>query len=141
MVQEVGDDVRTQSPDLQLEIDASDGVRVAGDADLLGQALQNLASNARKFNDERRLIRITLRATARQAVLTVANTGPGIPEADRDRLFERFYRADKARNRRVDGVGLGLSLAREIARAQGGDLTLDRSDAGLTVFTLALPRA
>jgi hypothetical protein len=68
-----------------------------------------------------------------------ANTGPGIPDGERERLFERFYRADKARNQRIDGSGLGLSLAREIARAHNGDLTLDRSDADLTVFRLVLP--
>ena len=141
LVQDVGDDIRVQAPDVKLEIDAAAGVRVTGDADLLNQAIRNLAGNAMKFNDERRVIRIALRATARQAVLSVANTGPGIPDGERDRLFDRFYRADKARNRHVDGVGLGLSLAREIARAHGGDLTLAGSDADLTIFTLNLPLA
>ena len=140
-VQAVADDIRTQAPDVKLEVDAAAGVAVAGDPDLLNQAIQNLASNAMKFNDERRLIRLTLRASAGQAVLSVANTGAGIPPDERERLFERFYRADKARNRHVDGAGLGLSLAREIARAHGGDLSLAASDARLTTFTLTLPLA
>ena len=139
LVRDVADDIRTQAPNATVAVDAAADIQVPGDADLLNQAIQNLASNAMKFNDERRVIRLTLRASARQAALTVANTGPGIPDGERERLFERFYRADKARNRRVDGSGLGLSLAREIARAHGGDLTFDRSDADLTVFTLVLP--
>ena len=57
---------------------------------------------------------------------------------EQEQLFERFYRADKARNRHVDGSGLGLSLAREIVRAHGGSLVLARSDAELTIFTLSL---
>ncbi len=141
MVRDAGDDIRDQAPGVRLQVEAAGGVLVEGDPDLLNQALQNLASNARKFNDERQEIRIALRAESGRAVLTVANTGPRIPVGDRERLFERFYRADKARNRRVDGSGLGLSLAREITHAHGGDLTLDRSDADLTVFTLTLPLA
>ena len=141
MVRDVGEDIRTQAPGVTLRTEAAGEVWVKGDADLLNQAVQNLAGNALKFNDERGGIRLTLRAATGQAVLTVANTGPGIPAGERDRLFERFYRADKARNRRVDGSGLGLSLAREIARAHGGELVLDRSDANLTVFTLSLPLA
>jgi two-component system, OmpR family, heavy metal sensor histidine kinase CusS len=69
----------------------------------------------------------------------VANTGPGIPAADRGRIFERFYRADPSRSSRVDGVGLGLSLSREIIRAHGGDLTLEDRNDGLTQFAVALP--
>jgi signal transduction histidine kinase len=72
-------------------------------------------------------------------VICVANTGPGIPPADRDRIFERFYRSDPSRSARVDGVGLGLSLAREILRAHGGDLVLDPVERSLTVFVASLP--
>ena len=71
--------------------------------------------------------------------MRVSNTGPGIPPADRGRIFERFYRADPSRSGRVDGVGLGLSLSREIIRAHGGDLTLEDSGNGLTQFTVELP--
>ena len=71
--------------------------------------------------------------------MRVANTGPGIPPAGRDRIFERFYRGDKSRSGRVDGVGLGLSLSREIVRAHGGELTLECSDENLTRFAVKLP--
>jgi len=59
--------------------------------------------------------------------------------ADRDRIFDRFHRGDPARTRQVEGIGLGLSLAREIARAHSGDLTLDPTLSGQTAFTLTLP--
>ena len=71
--------------------------------------------------------------------MRVANTGPAIPPADRARLFERFYRADPSRSGRVDGVGLGLSLSREIIRAHGGDLALESSKDGLTQFLVQVP--
>ena len=63
----------------------------------------------------------------------------GVPAAEREQVFERFYRADKARTRRVDGVGLGLSLSREIIRAHHGELMLDESRDGWTRFSVLLP--
>ena len=138
LVRGVGDDIRTQAPGITLELEAAGAVVVMADADLLTQAIQNLAGNAMKFNDARARIRLTLQIVSSRAVLQVANTGPGIPVGEQEQLFERFYRADKARNRHVDGSGLGLSLAREIVRAHGGSLVLARSDAELTIFTLSL---
>lgn len=139
LVQGVAEDIRDQAPGVRLHVEINSGLVVAGDPDLLGQAIQNLASNALKFNDERQAVQVVLRAAGGRAVLSVSNTGAGIPAGEQERLFERFYRADQARNREIDGSGLGLSLAREIARAHGGDLVLDRSDASLTTFTFTLP--
>ena len=70
--------------------------------------------------------------------LEVSNSGPGIPEASQERLFDRFTRVDSARNRSVDGFGLGLNLSREFARAQGGELQLVSSVDGETRFRLTL---
>ena len=69
----------------------------------------------------------------------MANTGPGIAPADRPRLFERFYRGDTSRGGRVEGLGLGLSLSREILRAHGGDLALEPAGEAVTVFAAWLP--
>ncbi len=118
---------------VRTEIDPS--VPVRGDADLLRQALANLAANAVKYNRPDGSVIIRLTAVGPWAELSVSNTGPGIPAADQDRVFERFYRADPARSRRVDGQGLGMSLAREIFRAHGGDLVLAGSGDDLTTFT------
>jgi two-component system heavy metal sensor histidine kinase CusS len=139
LVQSVAEDLYELAPNLQVTAEVPPGVIVNGDADLLKQALQNLSLNAAKFNDDRAIVRILLQVSGATVNFFIANTGPGIPIAEQDRLFERFYRADKSRNRRVDGTGLGLSLAREIARAHGGDLTLDRTDTVMTTFVLTLP--
>jgi signal transduction histidine kinase len=75
---------------------------------------------------------------AAQVELEICNAGPGVPESDQARLFDRFYRVDTARSREVEGAGLGLSLAREIARAHGGTLRLKESRSGRTCFVLTL---
>jgi len=70
--------------------------------------------------------------------VTIANASNPIPISDRDRIFDRFYRGDPARTRKVEGIGLGLSLSREIARAHNGDLTLDATPVGQRALTLTL---
>ena len=72
-------------------------------------------------------------------MLTVSNTGTPIPPGDQAKVFDRFYRADASRSREIEGTGLGLSLAREMARAHGGDLVLVQSDEQRTTFALRLP--
>jgi signal transduction histidine kinase len=109
------------------------------DADLVNQVFQNLASNAVKFGDKDGEIEMALVERAGQVFFTISNTGRPIPKQDHDKVFERFYRADKSRSREIEGSGLGLSLAREIARAHGGDLILEQSDKNTTAFALTLP--
>jgi two-component system, OmpR family, heavy metal sensor histidine kinase CusS len=139
MLENVIEDCRLQAPHLAVEQALAPDVHVNADADLLEQALQNLAGNAIKYNCENGQIRFELVKESDCVLVRVANTGPGIPAADRERVFERFYRADKSRSRRVDGVGLGLSLSREIVRAHGGELVLKDSDDDLTCFAIVLP--
>ncbi len=142
-------DTRELAPELAVTAEVAPGVTVLGDPDLLSQALRNLASNAIKFCQGAAgapgAIRIELRAepapSGGRALLRVANTGPPIPDAERERLFERFYRGDPAHSRRVDGVGLGLSLAREIALAHRGSLSVANEPPGWVSFTLVLPLA
>lgn len=74
-----------------------------------------------------------------QVSIRVQNSGKPISESDQDRIFERFYRVDAARRSRKGGVGLGLSLSREIVRAHSGDLFLETSDSTKTVFVVELP--
>ncbi len=139
MLGNVIEDCQAQAPNLSLEQSLAPNVQVNADPDLLEQALQNLASNAIKYNQPGGRIRFELARATGRAVVRVANTGPGIPTADRDRIFERFYRADPSHSDRVDGVGLGLSLSREILRAHGGDLLLAPAGESLTVFVASLP--
>ncbi len=140
-VREAADDVRMLAPDRQTTVAAPAALVVEGDADLLNQAIENLTSNAVKFGDQGGGIALALGEHDGQAVLTVSNTGGPIPAQDHDRVFDRFYRADKSRSREIEGSGLGLSLAREIARAHGGELVLQQSEELETVFALTLPLA
>jgi two-component system heavy metal sensor histidine kinase CusS len=136
----VVEDCRLQAAQLTVEHSLAAGVAVQADPDLLEQALQNLATNAIKYNRPGGRVRFELAVEQDSVMVQVANTGPAISAADRERIFERFYRADKSRRHDLEGVGLGLSLAREIVRAHGGELTLEASADGLNQFVVRLPR-
>jgi heavy metal sensor kinase len=113
-------------------------LHVSADPVLLRTALLNLLINAVNYNEPGGKIQVTLEQLDPHVVLTLGNSGPGIPELDQSRIFTRFHRVDVARQRQVDGVGLGLSLAREIVRAHGGELELQKSKPGWTCFVLRL---
>lgn len=139
MAEAAADDVEILAPNLRVDHQVEPGIHINADPDLVRQVVQNLASNAAKYTDEAGRVRIKLHRNATQVRFSVVNSGPGIPPEDRARVFDRFYRADKSRGRAVEGTGLGLSLAREIARAHGGDLTLEDTKPIVTKFTLTLP--
>ncbi len=111
------------------------------DPDLLGQVILNMTSNAVKHGDRNGLIRFDLEVEGNVVRFTLSNSGEPIPPQDHDRVFERFYRLDPSRNESVRGSGLGLSLARDIARAHGGELAISPEREGMTSFSLTLPRA
>ena len=138
-IEELVEDTRMMAPSLDISAEVPPGVSIRADADLMRQLLANLASNAVKYNVDNGWIRISLQSPKGRVLLVVANAARGIPPALGDRIFERFYRTDDARNRDIDGVGLGLSLAREIARAHGGDLVLLPATPGEVSFQLDLP--
>ncbi len=139
LLENVIEDSRAQAEDLKIEIALTPDVCVSADPVLLEQALQNLATNAIKYNQPNGKIHFQLVKETGRVLVRVANTGQGIPGTDRERIFQRFYRGDQSRSDRVDGVGLGLSLSREIIRAHGGELKLDDGRDGLTRFVLELP--
>jgi signal transduction histidine kinase len=142
LVQDLAEDSRMLADGLQLDFAVQPGLHVQGDPSLLRQLLHNLVSNAVKYNRPGGWLRITADCPDKAAGLLrvrVANASTGIPTGDQERIFERFFRADAAHNRRVEGVGLGLSLSREIARAHGGDLRLDPATPGEVAFSLTLP--
>ena len=105
---------------------------VAGEKRYLALILQNLLENARKYNHPQGRIRLTAREEASEVCLTVSNTGRPISPAAQAHIFERFHRGEIGEN--VPGYGLGLNLAREMARLHGGELKLVRSDEQWTGF-------
>ncbi|BDX31211.1 hypothetical protein TUM20985_17580 [Mycobacterium antarcticum] len=114
-------------------------LEVRADPQRIGQIMSNLLDNARRYTPPGGRITVHVEQSgADDARLTVTDTGPGIPAADRTRVFERLVRLDSARDRDHGGAGLGLSIARSLARAHGGDLTCEPHDTGAR-FTLTLP--
>jgi two-component system, OmpR family, heavy metal sensor histidine kinase CusS len=124
---------------IRVEFTVPAEIWVQADESLLRQALLNLLHNAVRYNKPDGWIQAVLAEREGQVELEICNAGPGVPEPDQARLFDRFYRVDTARSRDVEGAGLGLSLAREIARAHGGTLRLKESRSGRTCFVLTLP--
>ncbi len=139
MIQTAREDIRILNPALVVSTDIQKDVLIDGDADLLTQVVQNLAGNAVKFSQDESPVALSLRTNGNLAEFEIENGGATIPETDRNQIFERFYRSDKARSRLVDGTGLGLSLAREIVLAHGGTLVLADSHPNRTKFRLTLP--
>lgn len=112
------------------------------DRDGIDQVLDNLVSNAIKYTLDGGSIDLSARwDDAGQLSIAVKDTGIGIPKKDLDRIFDRFYRVDKARSRSMGGTGLGLSIAREIVRAHGGHIALDSEPGHGTIATITLPAA
>jgi heavy metal sensor kinase len=136
---EMLEDIELLAPHLEIQTEIAEGLCVQGDRDLLIQVLQNLISNAIKYNLPNGWIRIDAHRQGATVSITISNCSQEIPVSERNRIFDRFHRGDPARTRKVEGIGLGLSIAREIARAHGGDLTLDPTLSGQTAFTLTLP--
>lgn len=136
---DLAEDTRMLAPALQISEDIPPGIGVSADGNLLTQILHNLVSNAIKYNVEGGWIRIAASRAADLATVVVSNASAGIAAEHRERLFERFYRADRAHTRRVDGVGLGLSLSRELARAHGGDLELEVAPDNVVLLRLTMP--
>ncbi|XVU22799.1 HAMP domain-containing sensor histidine kinase [Actinoplanes sp. CA-054009] len=121
-----------------LAVEAGPAV-VTADPVRLRQAVSNLVANAVRHTPARGRVTLSLRTEGNELAIDVADTGPGIPAAQRAMVFERFWRADKSRNRESGGSGLGLSIVRKLAEAHGGAVGVDGAPGGGAVFTLRLP--
>ncbi len=138
-VEAVCEDMQILAPQLNVEQSLAPDQWVMADADLLNQVLQNLVSNAIKYNHDGGKVKLALRGDGKAVEFLIGNTGQPIADADRERVFERFFRGEKSRTRSVDGVGLGLNLAREIVRAHQGELRLRPPSKSMSVFSMTLP--
>jgi signal transduction histidine kinase len=139
ILREVCEEAREIAEDARVETDLPVELPVTGDAGLLRQIFFNLVSNGLKYN--RRNGRVWVRAgqEGQWVRVTVGNTGAAIPEEHAPRLFDRFFRADPARNRKARGLGLGLSLAREFVLVHEGTLDLKRNQPDRIELEVKLP--
>lgn len=124
-----------------LEESVTAGLVVMGDGDRLTQAVGNLLSNAARYTPEGGHVRIRVLRDADEAVIEVADSGMGVAEEDRERVFTRFWRADRARSRASGGLGVGLAVVREIVGRHGGSVGVHPSDLGGAAFVIRLPLA
>ncbi|MFD0199843.1 MULTISPECIES: sensor histidine kinase [Saccharothrix] len=140
LAREAADAFRAARPTHPLTLAVPDGpVRLAFDPLRLRQVVDNLLTNAAVHTPAGTSVSVSVLVREASAVLRVGDTGPGIPAADRSRIFDRFYRVDDSRTRDRGGSGLGLAVVHSLVAAHGGTVELT-SRPGSTVFTVTLPR-
>lgn len=132
---------RAVAAGLALEVQAPLRVSVVGDAGALRRIADNLILNAVSYTPKGGRVEVSVRMEEGQAVLRVADTGIGIPQAEVERIFERFYRIDKARSRSAGGTGLGLSIVKHAVGLHGGTIRVESTVGVGSVFTVSLPAA
>lgn len=126
-----------------------DGIAAYADQSMLARVVDNVVANAVAYNRDGGRVTVSARLEAPPAgawaptlmTLRIADSGPGIPAADHERVFERFFRLDDARGRRTGGSGLGLAICREVMRALGGTIVVESSSPAGTTIAIALPGA
>lgn len=139
LVEQAADAFRVTHADHPLTVAPGPGsLQLVLDAQRIRQVLDNLLTNAAMHTPAGTRVSVAVSMTNGAAQVRIADAGPGIPPADRARVFDRFYRVDKARSRDRGGSGLGLAVAQSLVRAHGGRIELT-SEPGATVFTVTIP--
>lgn len=131
--------VAADNADIEVTTDAPTGYRVYGNQQLLVTALANLVSNAIAYSPEGSGVSISRRRRGDDVEIAVTDRGIGIPRADQERVFERFFRADKARSRATGGTGLGLAIVKHVAANHNGSIRLWSQPGTGSTFTLSIP--
>ncbi|MGH2411384.1 MAG: sensor histidine kinase, partial [Chloroflexota bacterium] len=127
------------SPTVRIAIGHEDQAQVQGDADLIKQVVLNLVDNAITHTPPGGRVELSLTVADGEARLAVRDSGPGIAPEEIERIFERFYRLDRARGRRTGGAGLGLAIARWIVEAHGGRIAVESTLGQGSTFLVILP--
>jgi len=134
--------VKRKSEEKKISIQTSyePTLQIKVDAPLMEQAVVNLLDNAVKYSPEGGSVRVETEASDREVRIRVIDRGPGIPKKHQPRLFERFYRVDRARSRMLGGTGLGLAIVKHIAQAHNGNVSVESTSGKGSTFTITLPR-
>ena len=142
LVGDAVDQVRWAAEAAEISIDASNvpaNLRVDCDRRQVVSAIFNLLDNAVKYSDPGQPVEVSAERVGDRAAIAVRDHGIGIPSRDLERVFERFYRVDRARSRQTGGTGLGLAIVRHVAQNHGGEVTVESREGEGTTFTLFLP--
>jgi two-component system phosphate regulon sensor histidine kinase PhoR len=131
--------IKAQEKQIRLEVDCDDALQATINPPLLEQALVNLIDNAVKYSAAGQTVRLAAEAADDEVQIHVRDCGCGIPREHLPRIFERFYRVDKARSRKLGGTGLGLAIVKHIAQSHGGRATVESALGQGSTFTLHLP--
>jgi two-component system, OmpR family, phosphate regulon sensor histidine kinase PhoR len=131
---------KAEDKKVRLKQDIPESVCVFADAVRLEQMLTNLIDNAIKFNREGGLVEVSHRQNETSDIISVSDTGEGIPPEHLSRIFERFYRVDKARSRKVGGTGLGLAIVKHLAKLHGGEVRASSIPGRGSTFFIELPK-
>jgi heavy metal sensor kinase len=143
LVASVSDGLRVlaEEKNQALTVGLAGSVTADCDGAVLRQGITNLLHNAIKYTPPKGLIRVAATTTSTDAVIEIEDSGPGIPSADQQRVFERFYRVDQGRSSDTGGAGLGLAIARWAVEANGGRIELESAEDRGTLFRVVLPRS
>jgi two-component system, OmpR family, sensor histidine kinase KdpD len=141
LVESVLDKLRTVVEDRHIEVNIAAGLPLVWvDGELIEVALRQLVDNALKYSPAGSPVSLTGKSKDGRVIVSVADQGPGIPEAEQGRIFEKFYRAEASRHQ-IPGAGLGLVIAREIIHAHGGEIWVESQPGEGSIFQFTLPSA
>lgn len=132
---------RAAEQEIALQTDAEAGIELLADYDRLDQVLSNLVANALRYTPAGGRVALACRRDAGQALITVSDTGPGVPAEDLPFIFDRFWKGDRARTRDGAGSGLGLAIARQLVEAQAGAIAAENRPTGGLQVSVTLPLA
>ena len=132
---------QAQAKEIVLEVRTPQRVSVQGDGQRLNQVIRNLVSNAITHSPQGGRVMVSSELGDGTGRIVVQDTGPGIPAEDLPHIFERFYRVDKSRSRATGGTGLGLTIARRLVEAHGGEINVESEESQGARFIVDLPRA
>ena len=125
---------------IAIQVDCPEGLQAQINSALMEQAIGNLVDNAVKYSQDNTTVIVAVQEHAEDLLIQVADQGPGIEKKHLPRLFERFYRVDRARSRSLGGTGLGLSIVKHIALAHKGSVSVDSTPGQGSVFTIRIPK-
>ena len=131
--------ISARTKNISLNCNADETIKIAANADYVKQIILNLVDNAIKYTPENGEVNVKIFADKDDAVIKVSDTGMGIPKEDQARIFERFYRVDKARSREIGGTGLGLAITKHIAMNLGGTISVESELEKGSTFTVRIP--